>query len=194
MRSYSLEEILRRLKLLVLTTRRANRPVNRQTQSRMLRNPIYAGWVVSREIKAQGLHEPIISQELFDAVQDALDGKNTAPITHKKVNEDFPLRAFVLCTGCGKKLTAGWAKGRKEKYARYWCANKKCVTKASAGRDEIEKAFLIILGMLVPTQEFLDDLPRIAKNLWANRLERLGGERRRLNTALAGARAYAGDD
>ena len=150
-RSYSLEDILKRLKLLGLTTRRANRPINRQTQSRMLRNPIYAGWVVSKDIKARGQHEPIVSQELFDAAQDALNGKDTAPITHKKVNEDFPLRGFVLCTGCGKKLTAGWAKGRKQRYARYWCPNKECVTKARASRDEIENAFLRILGMLVPT-------------------------------------------
>jgi DNA invertase Pin-like site-specific DNA recombinase len=187
-RSYSLEEVLRRLKLLGLTTRRAGRPINRQTQSRMLRNPIYAGWVVSGDTKARGQHEPIISQELFDAVQDALDGKAASPIVRKKVNEDFPLRGFVICAGCGKRLTAGWVKGRKEKYARYWCANKQCVVKVSAGRDEMEKAFLRILGMLVPTQEFLNDLPRIAKNLWARRLERVSNERRRLNTSLADAR------
>lgn len=187
-RSYSLEEILRRLKLLGLTTKRANRPINRQTQSRMLRNPIYAGWVVSRDTKARGLHEPIVKQELFDAVQDALDGKDAAPIVHKKMNEDFPPRGFVLCTGCGKKLTAGWVKGRKEKYPKYWCANKQCVARVSASRDEIENAFLRIIGMLVPTQAFLNDLPRIAKNRWAQRLERLNSERRRLNTALADAR------
>jgi site-specific DNA recombinase len=187
-RSCSLEVVLHRLKLLGLTTRRAGRPINRQTQSRMLRNPIYAGWVVSGDTKARGQHEPIISQELFDAVQDALDGKSATPITHKKVNEDFPLRGFVLCTGCGKKLTAGWPKGRTEKYARYWCANKQCVAKVSGSRDQIEKAFVRILGMLVPTQAFLNDLPRIAKNHWARRLERVSNERRRLNTALADAR------
>ena len=88
-----------------------------------------------------------------------------------------------------QELTAGWVKGRKEKYARYWCANKQCVTKVSASRDEIEKAFLRILGMLVPTQELLNDLPRIAKNIWASRIERISNERRRLNIALADARS-----
>ena len=43
--------------------------------------------------------------------------------------------------------------------------------------------------MLVPTQEFLNRLPEIAKNLWAQRLERLDRERRRLNTLLADARS-----
>jgi site-specific DNA recombinase len=97
-----------------------------------------------------------------------LNGKASAPITHKKVNEDFPLRGFVLCAGCGKKLVAGWAKGRTEKYARYWCANRACKAKIGASREQIENSFLRILGMLVPTQEFLNDLPRIAKNLWAH--------------------------
>ena len=53
-RSYSLEEILRRLKLLGLTTRRAGRPLTKQTLSRMLRNQVYAGWVVSGENKVKG--------------------------------------------------------------------------------------------------------------------------------------------
>ena len=188
-RSYSLEEVLRRLKLLGLTTRRAGRPINRQTFSRMIRNPIYAGWVVSGNTKAQGKHEPIISQELFDAAQDVLDGKNGRKVAHKKLNGDFPLRGFVRCTGCGEKLTAGWSKGRKEHYAYYRCANKQCKVKFSEGRDDIDKAFLRILGMLEPTQEYLNRLPEIAKNLWAQRLERTSNDRRRLNTTLADNKA-----
>jgi hypothetical protein len=39
--------------------------------------------------------------------------------------------------------------------------------------------------MLVPTQQFLNDLPRIAKTHWAHRLERIKNERRRLSTILA---------
>jgi site-specific DNA recombinase len=125
-RSYGLEEVLHRLSLLGLTTRRAGRPITRQTLSRLIRNPIYAGWVVSGNVKARGKHEPIISQELFDAVQDVLNGKSGRAVAHKKLNEDFPLRGFVRCTGCGEKLTSSWVKGRKKRYAYYWCANKKC--------------------------------------------------------------------
>jgi site-specific DNA recombinase len=187
-RSYSLEEILRRLNLLGLTTRRAGRPLTSQTLSRMLRNQIYAGWVISGENKVKGQHEPIVTQELFDAVQDALDGKAATPVVRKKLNDDFPLKGFVRCTGCDKKLTAGWAKGRKEKYARYWCWNPKCPARVSASRDEIEKAFLGILGMMEPTQEFLNELPRIAKTYWASRLERIKNERKRLSTMLGDAK------
>ena len=95
------------------------------------------------------------------------------------------MRGFVRCTGCDKKLTSGWAKGRKEKYARYWCANKQCAVKVGASRDEVEKAFLGILGMMVPTQEFLNRLPEIAKTYWKHRLERIKSERKRLSVTIA---------
>lgn len=187
--SYTLEEVLRRVRLLGLKTRR-ERPVTKQTLSRALRNPVYAGWVVSGDAKVKGLHQPLVSQDLFDAVQDALNGKTATgapapPVVHKKVNDDFPPKGFVKCAGCEKKLTAGWAKGRKESYPRYWCWNPKCPAKVGASRDEIEKAFVRILGMLEPTQEFLLRLPEIAKAYWAHRLERITIERRQLSNRLA---------
>jgi site-specific DNA recombinase len=183
-RSYTLEEVLRRLTLLGLTTRRG-RPLTKQTLSRLLRNQIYAGWVVSGENKIKGQHEALVTQELFDTVQDALDGKEAAPVVHKKLNDDFPLKGFVRCTGCDKKLTAGWVKGRKEKYARYWCWNSKCPVRVSASRDEVENAFVRILGMMEPTQEYIVMLPQIVKRHWANRLEHITTERRRLSNRLA---------
>ena len=183
-RSYNLEQILRRLNVLGLDTRRG-KPLTKQTLSRMLRNQIYAGWVVSGENKVKGLHQPLVTQELFDLVQDALDGKESAPVVHKKVNTEFPLKGFVLCAGCGKKLTAGFVKGRNDKYPRYWCFNKKCSVRVSANRDEIERDFVRILAMLEPTQELLNQLPQIAKTYWAHRLERIKSERMTLSRRIS---------
>jgi DNA invertase Pin-like site-specific DNA recombinase len=185
--SYTLEEVLRRINLLGLTTRQA-RPLTKQTLSRLLRNQIYAGWVVSGENKVKGLHQPLVTQTLFDDVQDALTGKTSVPVVHKKINPEFPLKGFVMCSGCGKKLTAGFVKGRKEKYPRYWCWNPKCLVRVSASRDEIENRFLGILGMMEPTQELLNRLPEIAKTYWARRLERVTTERRVLSSRLANAK------
>jgi hypothetical protein len=180
-RSYNLEDILRRLTVLGLTTRKG-RPLTKQTLSRLLRNQIYAGWIVSGQNKVKGLHEPLVTQSLFDSMQDALSGKNSAPVVHKKVNSEFPFKGFVSCARCGKKLTAGFVKGRTEKYPRYWCWNPKCTNKVSASRDQIEFRFLRILAMLVPTQELLNRLPEIAKTHWSHRLERISSERRTLST------------
>lgn len=126
-----------------------------------------------------------MTQDLFDSAQDTLAGKNSAPVVHKKVNSEFPLRGFVLCARCGKKLTAGFVKGRTEVYPRYWCWNTKCAVRVSASRAEVENAFVNILGMLEPTQELLNRLPDIAKTYWAHRLERIMTERRVLSNRLA---------
>jgi site-specific DNA recombinase len=185
-RSYTLEEVLRRITVLGLTTRK-NRTVTKQTLSRMLRNEIYAGWIIGSNVKVKGLHTPLISQELFDDVQRALKGEEGAarPIEHKKLNEDFPLKGFVLCAGCGKKLTAGWVRGRKDRYARYWCWNTKCATKVGASRDEVEGAFVQILGMMQPTEAYVRELPRVVKEYWAHRLERVTTERRTLSNRMS---------
>ncbi|MFD8098015.1 recombinase family protein [Nocardia fluminea] len=39
----------------------------------MLRNPYYAGWVDYEGKRYPGRHEPIVSQALFDKVQDVRD-------------------------------------------------------------------------------------------------------------------------
>lgn len=186
-RTYTLEEVLRRINLLGLNTRHG-RPLTKQTLSRLLRNQIYAGWIVSGENKVKGLHQPLVSQTLFDEVQDALAGKTSAPVVHKKVNSEFPLKGFVMCSGCGKKLTAGFVKGRKEKYPRYWCWNPQCTVRVSASREEIESAFVGILSMMEPTQELLNRLPEIAKTYWAHRLERITTDRRVLSSRQADAK------
>ncbi|MGB8913824.1 MAG: recombinase family protein [Candidatus Sulfotelmatobacter sp.] len=186
-RTYTLEEVLRRINLLGLNTRHG-RPLTKQTLSRLLRNQIYAGWIVSGGNKVKGLHQPLVSQALFDDVQDARAGKTSAPVVHKKVNSEFPLKGFVMCSGCGKKLTAGFVKGRKEKYPRYWCWNTTCTVRVSASREEIESAFVGILSMMEPTQELLNRLPEIAKTYWAHRLERITTDRRVLSSRQADAK------
>jgi site-specific DNA recombinase len=183
---YGLEEVLRRVNTLGLTTR-TGRPITKQTLSRILRNQIYAGWVVSGDLKVKGQHEALIGQSLFDEVQDALNGKKTSPAVHKKLNPEFPLKGFLICTGCGKKMTAGFAMGRKEKHALYWCFNKKCPARVYVNRYEVEVQFLSILGTMAPTQEFLNQLPEFAKKYWAGRLERIATERKVISGKLRAA-------
>lgn len=147
---------------------------------------VYCGWVVAakNKLKVQGQHTPLIAQSLFDDVQRALDGTTeegtkAAPVEHKKVNSEFSLKSFVLCSTCGKKLTAGFAQDRhKVKYPRYWGWNPQCTTRVSAGRDEIEADSQCILGMLAPSAELIQRLPDIAKTYWTARLERITNERK----------------
>lgn len=70
-----------------------------------------------------GLHEPIISEELYYKVQEVLDGRGKNYRPKFEVVEDFPLRGFLLCPECEKLLTASKSKGRNKYYAYYHCSD-----------------------------------------------------------------------
>ena len=96
--------------------------------SNMIRNPLYSGLVYlkpykeEREQFIEGIHEPIVSRELFNKVQDIINGTNKQQgVKHKKVNPNFPLRGFVMCPKCNKPLSASSSKGRNGYYSYYHC-------------------------------------------------------------------------
>jgi len=60
-----------------------------------------------------GSHEPLISKELFDQVQNRLHGKSS-PLTKRS----FPYRGLMTCGYCGCSITASLIKGR---YRYYHC-------------------------------------------------------------------------
>ena len=146
----------------------------------MLSNPIYAGWVVSGEDRIRGTHEALISDGVFQGVQDRLNGKSNP---HKALNEDFPLRGVVICSACGKKITAGWVKGRKERYPRYWCWTKGCGV-VGVGRETLEGQFIGLLSRMQPTAELLAQLPDLAAREWETRKGRIAKEAEALSKRL----------
>lgn len=148
----------------------------------MLSNPLYAGWVVSGELKVAGNHVPLVSKELFDEVQLRLNKK--AGLVHKKLNEDFPLRGIVRCAKCGKPLTAGWAKGRTNRYSRYWCYTRQCHA-VGISRDDLEGQFRSLLGRMVPSARLLAELPDRIAVAWKERTGRIALDEKRLQAQLA---------
>jgi site-specific DNA recombinase len=114
-------------------------------------------------------------------VQNRLNGKSSP---HKALNPDFPLRGFVRCASCNKKLTAGWAKGRAERYARYWCWTKGCHAVGIA-KDELEQHWVSLLASMEPTTELLAQLPEIAARGWQARKARIGKDVGTLSKRLA---------
>lgn len=92
-----------------------------------LRNPVYCGKIKIPSYKnepgelIQGKHQPLISEALFYRVQDVLDGKKKLCRAKIKVDDNFPLRGFLICTHCGKLLTASTSKGRSSYYSYYHC-------------------------------------------------------------------------
>jgi site-specific DNA recombinase len=177
--SYNADDVLRTVTALGLRTARGE-PLPRQTWHAMLRNPLYAGWVKSGDLLVRGVHPPIVSQELFDAVQGVLTGRSKTAQSRQVLNPDFPLRQFIRCAKCNKGLTAGIA---KKKFPYYWCYKPGCRS-VFISAEKLEKEFVALLEMHQPTMELLERLPEIAKQLWKVRQERVEQDSRALTIRL----------
>ncbi len=173
------DAVLKVITAMGLRTRRGN-PVTKQTFARMLQNPIYAGWVVTKKIRARGLHEPLIPEEVFNAVQMLINSKS---VPHKKLNEDFPLRGVILCVHCRRPLTAGWPRGRNKNYGHYWCWNQKCRA-VKVSRDDLHEGFVSLLSRMEPTAELLAQLPERIATRYAERQKQIASQAARLNSRL----------
>ena len=103
-----------------LTTRRG-RPISFNGLNDLLHNSFYTGIIRIRRTNESftGLHEPIVTQELFDRVQAVLAAK-----THAKLrSHEFVFRQFAKCLACGRHLVGERKKGR---YVYYRCYNRLC--------------------------------------------------------------------
>lgn len=93
----------------------------------LLRNPIYCGKIKVKafgdepEEIVQGIHEPIVTEELFYEVQNVLAGKKKITTKHSRINDEYPLRGYLQCPRCGKPLTGSSALGNGGKYFYYHC-------------------------------------------------------------------------
>ena len=98
--------------------------------SRIIRNPLYCGDVYlkafkeEKEVVVSGIHQALVSKELFNKVQQIIDGgKKQLKVAHKKINPKFPLKDFVRCPKCQKPLLASSSKGRSKYYSYYHCVS-----------------------------------------------------------------------
>jgi site-specific DNA recombinase len=96
---------------------------------RIVTNHVYAGLIQTPNYKddvakvVKGIHQPIIPEEVFWKAYYKYQG-TLKPQGPKIVDENVPLRGFILCQGCGGVHTGGKSKGRSAHYYYYRC--KKC--------------------------------------------------------------------
>jgi site-specific DNA recombinase len=174
----SIGDVMRQITALGLRTRKG-RTIPKQTFSRLVRNPFYAGWIQNGDTRVRGAHDALVSDEMFEEVQARLKGHAPHDIEH----DTFPLRGFVRCARCGKNLTAGWVTGRNQKYPRYWCWTKGCRA-VTVRAERLEGSFRTLLGIIQPEAHLLASLPTLAARSWEQRKERIATDARQLARRL----------
>ena len=124
-----------------LVTRKTGSKISKSVIHQLLKNPIYFGdfdWAGKRY---DGNHEPIVSRELFDRVQEVMAKKSGNRKRQQK--HDWAFRGMVRCGHCGCLLTAERQKG---KYTYYHCTGRKgkCPEKY-VREEELDRQFRDVL-------------------------------------------------
>ncbi len=132
-----------------LTTRpsskRSASPLSSSQLAMILRDPYYAGVIRYKGRLYPGRHEPLISKELFLAVQTILDGRNRKG-DRDRIHFHF-LRGLLYCAECNdagrnSRLVYSQNKGHGGTYEYYVCTAKQrgnC-TMSSVRLDDLEAA------------------------------------------------------
>lgn len=173
---YSQKELIAKYKKLGLK-------ITKSSLSRMLSNVLYAGYIDLNKHDIhpyniiKGEHEPIISKELFEKVQEIKNKRNNLLKNTKVVNEKFPLSGFLNCPKCGGKLTGtntnnGNSKKIKRYYYYYECKSKKgCKERYTA--ETIHQKLELELAKLKPNHK----IQKLFKEVLIEEYEKFNSER-----------------
>lgn len=130
---------------------------NRSTVWRMLHNILYTGMIEYHETSYEkdGIlkkkrniplrewrHEGLISMETFKQIQKKLQGKRTYTHEIKVVNDEYPLRGYIVCSCCNLALTSWKSRGKSGKQFPYYQFNRGCKYKwKSISANKLHQTF-----------------------------------------------------
>lgn len=167
---------------------RNGKPFARPSIHRILTNPLYCGRIVWGDVQSAGTHEPIVSMDLYQKVQDKLQGRHSNAGSGAK---EFTYRGLMTCGHCGCVITAETKKG---KYIYYRCTgmrDARCPGKCSVPEREINAAYAELLEGLAVTpatliflQQALKEATQGERELVESQIKKMQREEKRLRDSL----------
>lgn len=150
--TYGMEELRRKMSAKGLKCERSGFPD-------LLRNKVYIGKILvpaykdEPEYYVNGIHEPLIAEELFFKVEDILEGRAPNRPTKNTLKEQLPLRGMLECRICGKNISGSASKGNGGKYYYYHCT---CGCPERFKAEIANASFLEMLKSIKPNSMVLE--------------------------------------
>ncbi|MEL6313528.1 MAG: recombinase family protein [Pseudomonadota bacterium] len=146
--------------------------------AKMLSQPLYTGHIVSEVYGVSWLkakHEPLISLETYQKIQDRLKGRAHAP-KRANIGDHFALRGVVVCACCKAPMRSSFSRARNgTRHPYYLCQTKSCEAYGkSTRRDDLEEQVGQIIKQLQPTKGMGDLASRMFHHIWAAKAQRAG--------------------
>ena len=135
-----------------LICHRRSQPVPTSTVQKILRNRLYMGEIDWKGQLYKGSHQPLVFPELWQRVQEMLDGRNASK--HRRMKHNFAFSGLIACGHCGCSVVG---EIKKQKYIYYHCTGYKGKCDEPYVREEVlEGKFATQLGRLTFDDEVLD--------------------------------------
>ena len=116
-----LEELTKRGLKSKGTRRYASRPLCNSQLHKVLSNPYYKGVVTYMGVEYAGKHQPLVSPELWQRVQDMLALKANG---EKQREHPHYLKSTLWCGYCGSRIGVTYSKGRGGTYPYFMCVGR----------------------------------------------------------------------
>ncbi|MHA3790453.1 recombinase family protein [Rhizorhabdus wittichii] len=141
---FSLKDLAAKGAAMGLRYRRSGKPIGLSTLIYVLRNRLYTGSYEWNDKIYKGLHEPIVTPELWEIVQNVIDGRAQANL--RASPKDFAYSGLMTCRHCGCAIVA---EIKKQKYIYYHCSRFKQKCPEPYIRQEVlDERFEALLGRL----------------------------------------------
>ena len=157
---YSLTELTEELYDMGLRSKghaRFSGKVSKSRIAHILQNQFYKGVVRWDNIESNGIHEPLVPSEIFNAVQDILRIRNQS--CEKKRKHPHYLRGTLYCS-CGSRMSSLMA---KKQFLYFYCLGQKrhngCKEKYVLASD-IEKELELNYKKIQLSEDVIDKLKR----------------------------------
>jgi site-specific DNA recombinase len=152
--------------------------ISRGYLEELLKNPFYIGRFIWRGIEYKGTHNPIVTADLFQRVQDVFAGRHKP--RHRKHN--FAFAGLLRCAHDGCMVTAELQKGR---YVYYRCSHGrgKCSLPYMREQDVSDRLGELLKGIYVPeaiASQIVGSLEADRERSEARRQEQMRGIQQRL--------------
>ncbi len=141
---YALKYVAKKARAAGLAYKKSGSLVPTSTVHTILRNRLYTGSFEWGNKLYQGKHEPLASVELWEQVQDVMDGRNATK--HRRLKHDFAFSRLITCGHCGCAVVG---EIKKQRYIYYHCTGYKGKCGEPYVREEVlEEKFVELLGQL----------------------------------------------
>jgi site-specific DNA recombinase len=129
---YSLKRLAKKAYEEGFRFRKSRNKVPVTTLHKILRKRLYTGEFEYGGTVYQGVHEPLVTREVWERCQEILDGRHEKK--HRKVKHDFVFSGLVSCGHCGCSLVGEMKKAR---YVYYHCTGYRGKCPEPYTREEI---------------------------------------------------------